>query len=495
MTFRAAERLTLLATDALAVAAAQQLYIAARFDWQWFGETVERVQEGALATAVLVVYWVGVLFFAGLYRERYAASRFEELVSLFKTVVVGFLFLIFAVYIDRLQEGASPNALFFYGGSVFACIALGRVLVRSVQVSLRVRGIGTHKALIVGWSDKVDRLYDEVARYPAAGLDVVGRIRMDRPATGRPTAHQPVAMDARGHALPDASGDGASLGPVLAAEGSATHTAVEVLPDLIDELEVRDVLIALGSEDHDALMRVLQLCDGKPITMKLVPDFYTIIGGMARTEHMYGLPLIEVLPEPMAPWEQIVKRLIDFAAALAVLVVGFPFWIATALVVRLTSRGPAIYRQERTGQNGKPFTIYKFRTMWHDAEARSGPVFAQKDDPRYTPVGRWLRKTRLDEVPQLWNVLKGEMSLVGPRPERPFFVEKLAQEIPLYNRRHRVKPGITGWAQIKWRYAETVEDTRQKVKFDLFYIENMSLEMDLKILLATIRTALRGEGQ
>jgi exopolysaccharide biosynthesis polyprenyl glycosylphosphotransferase len=197
----------------------------------------------------------------------------------------------------------------------------------------------------------------------------------------------------------------------------------------------------------------------------------------------------------MAPWEQTAKRLLDLVVALVIVVAGLPMWIATGLAVRLTSRGPAIYRQRRVGQDGRTFTMLKFRTMWTDAEARTGPVMAQKDDPRYTPVGRWLRKTRLDEVPQFWNVLKGEMSLVGPRPERPFFVEKLAKEIPLYNRRHRVKPGITGWAQVKWRYAETVEDTRQKVKFDLFYIENMSLEMDIKILLATIRTALRGEGQ
>jgi lipopolysaccharide/colanic/teichoic acid biosynthesis glycosyltransferase len=171
-----------------------------------------------------------------------------------------------------------------------------------------------------------------------------------------------------------------------------------------------------------------------------------------------------------------------------------PLWIAVGLLVRLTSPGGAIYRQRRVGQHGRPFTMYKFRTMRADAEAASGPVWAKADDPRYTAVGRWLRKTRLDEVPQFWNVFRGDMSLVGPRPERPYFVERLAREIPLYSRRHRVKPGITGWAQVKWKYDTSLDDVRQKVKYDLFYIENMSLSRDFQILFRTITTALRGEG-
>jgi exopolysaccharide biosynthesis polyprenyl glycosylphosphotransferase len=253
-------------------------------------------------------------------------------------------------------------------------------------------------------------------------------------------------------------------------------------------------LIALGPNDGEQLMEVLRLCDGKPVTLKLVPDFYTIIGGMARTEHMYGLPLIEVLPEPMQAWEQSLKRLIDLVVSFLVVVIGIPVWVLIALVIRLTSKGPAIYRQRRIGQKGREFTMYKFRTMRENAEAETGPVWATADDPRYTAMGRWLRKTRLDEVPQFFNVLRGDMSLVGPRPERPFFVEKLTREIPLYSRRHRVKPGITGWAQVKWKYDSSLEDVQQKVKYDLFYIENMSLRRDLQILFRTIYTALRGSG-
>jgi len=242
-------------------------------------------------------------------------------------------------------------------------------------------------------------------------------------------------------------------------------------------------------------MEVLRLCDGKSVSLKLVPDFCTLIGGMARTEHMYGLPLIEVLPEPMQPWEESLKRLMDLVISGTVLVVGLPLWIVIDFMVRLTSSGPSIYRQHRVGQHGREFVMYKYRTMQINAEAETGPVWASEDDPRYTRFGRWLRKWRIDEIPQMWNVFKGEMSLVGPRPERPFFVEKFSSQIPLYSRRHRVKPGITGWAQVKWRYDSNLDDVRQKVKYDLFYIENMSFKRDLQILFRTVYTAIRGAGR
>jgi exopolysaccharide biosynthesis polyprenyl glycosylphosphotransferase len=219
-----------------------------------------------------------------------------------------------------------------------------------------------------------------------------------------------------------------------------------------------------------------------------------MLGGMARTEQIYGLPMIEVMPEPMKPWESSAKRLLDIVVSSLVLLIGSPLWLSVAALIRITSHGPAIFSQERVGQYGRLFTMYKFRTMLDDAESDTGPVWATEDDPRYTRIGRWLRRTRFDEVPQLINVLKGDMSLVGPRPERQFFVEKLVKEVPLYRRRLRVKPGITGIAQVKWKYDQSVEDVRQKVKYDLFYISNMSLRMDLKILFATVRTMLSGKG-
>ncbi|MDQ7039323.1 MAG: sugar transferase [Rhodothermus sp.] len=475
---RRIELAALLAIDALMFSLAYVLLYLARFEWQWFGPPRLYPVVFWLPMLLMTAYWMLLFAFSGMYRERYAESRFDELVSLFKVVTVGVLILVFAIFIDTLEPSTSREAIFFYWASVYGLVSLGRVGVRTVQKALLLRGYGVHKALVVGWSDKVEQLYQEVARYPEAGLKIVGAIRLARPGEQPETSEN--------------AGDEAAV--AVASIGTSACT-IGALPRLIDELGVQDVLIALDGRDHDALLEVLRLCDGKPVRLKLVPDFYTLIGGMARTEHMYGLPLIEVLPEPMPAWEQSMKRVLDVTVSLVVLGLGLPLWLAIGLLIRLTSPGPAIYKQQRVGQHGRIFTLYKFRTMYVNAEAHTGPVWAVRDDPRITPLGRWLRRWRLDEVPQFWNVLKGDMSLVGPRPERPYFVEKLSREIPLYNRRHRVKPGITGWAQVRWKYDNSLEDVRQKVKFDLFYIENMSLRMDMKIILRTLYTMLAGKGQ
>jgi exopolysaccharide biosynthesis polyprenyl glycosylphosphotransferase len=196
----------------------------------------------------------------------------------------------------------------------------------------------------------------------------------------------------------------------------------------------------------------------------------------------------------MPAWEAQIKRLIDVTVSAIVLAVGSPAWLALTAIIRLTSPGPAIYNQERVGQYGKKFIMHKFRSMYQDAEKRSGPQWASEKDPRITPVGRFIRKTRLDEIPQFVNVLKGEMSFVGPRPEREFFIEQLKTEIPWYLRRLKMKPGVTGWAQIKHKYDSSIEDVKQKVMYDLYYFENMSLLLDLKIIVRTILVVITGKG-
>ncbi|PIQ62503.1 MAG: exopolysaccharide biosynthesis polyprenyl glycosylphosphotransferase [Bacteroidetes bacterium CG12_big_fil_rev_8_21_14_0_65_60_17] len=483
---RRVELLALLFVDAIAVALANALWYKARFDWGWLPAPVFRPEAGIawLVIALLTVFWLLFFLFLGLYRERYAGSRFDEFVSILQAATLGILVLFFVLFIESLDALGARTNLAAYWLAIVVFVSFGRIVVRSLQKVLILQGKGLHRALIVGWSNALYALHEEVARYPEAGLDIVGAVRLGTGLEDGPESAADVLREDDGLA-PEHGGR----------EAPVPFHDIEDLPHLIDRLDIQDVLIALGSSDGEALMKVLTLCDGKNVHLKLVPDFYSIIGGMARTEHMYGLPLIEVQPEPMQVWEYVVKRLLDVVVSLVVLLIGLPLWIVIGLLVRVTSHGPAIYRQKRIGRHGKPFTMYKFRTMKNNAEAGTGPVWAQANDPRYTALGRWLRRTRLDEIPQFVNVLRGDMSLVGPRPERPYFVEKLARDIPLYNRRHRVKPGITGWAQVKWKYDTSLEDVRQKVKYDLFYIENMSLKRDFQILFRTIYTALRGSGQ
>lgn len=488
------ERLAVLLVDLFALNLAYFLYRGVWIRWEAHPHAVFGFYDPWQSTGLLCGFWIVLFLFAGLYRQRYAASRFDEFVSLGKFISLGMLLLFFAVFSNQMEASEARLTLFLYGGFTLGAMATGRLFLRSLQKRLILRGYGMHRAIIVGWNGRVDELYREVMQYPAAGLEVVDTIKLER-CERKSVPSSVAAVSAETFKEPAAAYSSGGEKPPTRNGSFAERYPMEALPGLIEKLNIQDVVIALGPEDNHSLIELLRHCDGNSVSLKIVPDFYTIIGGMARSEHMYGVPMIEVLPEPILPWEQSTKRLMDLVISLLILMIGLPIWLAVGLIVRLTSPGPAIYRQKRVGRYGKVFTMYKFRTMHQNAEAVTGPVWASEDDPRYTLIGRWLRKTRIDEVPQFWNVLKGDMSLVGPRPERPYFVNQLIEEIPLYNRRHRIKPGVTGLAQVKWKYDSCLEDVRQKVKFDLFYIENMSLRIDAKILFQTIRTAFRRSGR
>jgi sugar transferase (PEP-CTERM system associated) len=236
-----------------------------------------------------------------------------------------------------------------------------------------------------------------------------------------------------------------------------------------------DLKLAGVSFDH--LATVYEQYTGKIAVENLRPSWLIFSEGFKKTR-----------------LQSAVKRLVDIALAVTGLVLGAPFFVLTALLVKATSPGPVLYRQQRVGQHGREFTIYKFRSMRADAEAASGAVWAQQNDARVTPVGKFLRKSRLDELPQLWNILRGDMSFVGPRPERPEFVRQLTEQIPYYGQRHVVRPGLTGWAQVKYPYGSTVEDALEKLQYELFYIKHMSVGFDVFIVLKTVKTVLLRKG-
>ena len=483
---RKVELAALFLVDVVMLIVAFVFYYMARFRWGWLAPGSEPARP-FVAMFLMSGFWITVFMFSGLYKEKFAPSRFDELALLFKVVTVGSLVVFFVMFGTALEAGSARPNLLFYWGIILGSVGTGRTIVRSIQQVLLIRGYGARKALIVGWTDRVQALFEEVARYPAAGLKIVGAIQLR-------TEDEYLAVPAGGVPEITSGGNGTAtiVDDVLISPDlqSDDLRSIKALPRLIEELGVQDVLIVLARDDEQHLSEVLRVVDGQSVVLKLIPDFYHMLSGMARTEQIYGLPMIEVMPEPMRPWESSVKRLLDIVVSSLVLLIGAPLWIAISIAIRIESHGPSIFKQERVGQYGKLFTMLKFRTMKDDAESDTGPVWATEDDPRYTKLGGWLRRAQIDEVPQLINVLMGEMSLVGPRPERQFFVDKLVTEIPLYKRRLRVKPGITGIAQVKWKYDQSVEDVHQKVKYDLLYISNMSLGMDLKILFATIRTML-----
>jgi len=267
------------------------------------------------------------------------------------------------------------------------------------------------------------------------------------------------------------------------------------LKDIIAKNPVSDVVIALDDMEHDHILKLISIINGVPVSIKIVPDLYEVISGLARTEQISGLPLIDVNFQHSKWSRSGMKRMVDFLMSFILLISLFPIFILIGIIIKINSKGPIIYSQERLGYNGQPFNIYKFRSMVADAEQESGPVWTLDDDPRITAFGQMLRKYRLDEFPQLINVFLGQMSLIGPRPERPYFIDRLKEKFPLYERRFRVRPGITGWSQIKHPSDTKEEDVRQKLRYDFYYIENLSFNLDLKIFISTMAVVLSGRGR
>lgn len=417
-----------------------------------------------LPMTVMYLYWLAVFMFFGLYRAWYAKSRTDEFAAVIRAISAGCIVMFFVIFFDDERNAtysANRSVIAMYWVLMIGFVGIGRIVIRSFRKRLLMRGIGQSETIIIGTGAKATELLESVKQYPALGYKVNGFV-----STGQPSADLPL--------------------PVLG--------AMDDLASIIERHGIRSILIALDSQQRDLVLEVVSRSTGHDVSIKIIPDMYDIISGQARTNQIYGFPLIEIMPHIMQPWEESAKRIMDISISILILTFSAPLWIFVAVAIKVNSPGPLVYSQERVGKNGRLFRMHKFRSMYQDAESRTGPVWATTNDPRITPVGRFLRKTRLDEIPQFYDVLRGEMSLVGPRPERPHFVEMLSREIPLYKRRLSVKPGITGWAQIKQGYDTSIDDVRTKVRFDLFYIENMSFRMDIKILLMTFYVMLAGKG-
>lgn len=416
----------------------------------------------------LSFYWVIMFVITGLYKKLYLVSRLDEFFKVLKSTALGSLILYFLLDISSNEAFEKVKILvLLYWGFTFGISALNRFVIRTVQRFYARRGKGLHRTVIIGTGYNAKVAYDDLMRNRTLGMDVMGYVQVN----------------------------GKSLDAGTGIEPNQVIGHLDDIDEIINQNQIQDVLVAIEPDRRGELVEVISKVDKPDITLKLLPDFYQLVSGLNKTNQIFGLPFIEISPQPMPLWERAIKRLMDILVSIIVLILGAPVFVIISIIIKLSSKGPVIYAQERVGRNGKTFTMYKFRTMHQNAEAKSGPMWATENDPRVTKVGYWLRRLRLDEIPQLFNVLTGSMSLVGPRPERPHFVDQFKVQIPLYTRRLRVRPGITGWAQVKWKYDESLADVKEKTKYDLYYVENISLMMDMKILINTLLTMVKGKGQ
>jgi Undecaprenyl-phosphate glucose phosphotransferase len=254
--------------------------------------------------------------------------------------------------------------------------------------------------------------------------------------------------------------------------------------DILQRDRIDQLYVALPLDEHAKMVSLVESANRAIVEVKVVPDLVQVIALRARLEELDGIPIINIHDVPLRGFNSVLKRAIDVGLSGLGLIALTPVLAVLALIVRLSSPGPAFFRQERMGLDGRSFWVWKFRSMYDEAERETGPIWAREDDPRCTPVGRFLRRSNLDEIPQLWNVFTGDMSLVGPRPERPFFVEQFKQRMPQYMLRHKVKAGLTGWAQVNgWRGNTSIE---KRIEYDLYYIENWSVMLDIKIMWLTL---------
>ncbi|MBS1514227.1 MAG: sugar transferase [Bacteroidetes bacterium] len=452
------EKIFLFLSDFIFLNLAWAVYYFVRVETGWI-KYANPVQF-LVPLVVIYLYWIVIFSFTGLYQYWFVRSRFDEFASVVKSVSIGCFILFFLIFIDDTINNApiiSRFLILIYWLLTLLLVGFGRIIIRGFQRNLLQKGIGLRNTLIIGEGEKAANLFEMVTKFPQLGYKVIGFISLGK------------------------NSDVKYL------------NSIEKISETIKKREISEVLIALEPGEKERLVDVIKFCTGNDVHLMIMPDMYEIVSGMARTNQIYGVPLIEVMPEIMPPGSKLFKRIVDIVLSGLILILYSPLLLISIILIKLTSKGPVFYKQERVGRNEKVFTMYKFRSMVQNAE-EYGPEWAGEDDPRITGVGKILRKMYIDEIPQVINVLKNEMSIVGPRPERPYFVTKLKNEIPYYYKRLSVKPGITGWAQIKHKYDSSLEDVKEKLQYDFYYIENMSLKLDFKIMINTIIVVLLMKG-
>lgn len=401
--------------------------------------------------------------------DIYRYSRANTLYNTFILSIIGTLLLFFTVLLDdQVFEVTNYFKPFFR----LLCLHFGiTAIVRMIYLTLaknRLKaGKVSYNTLLIGGNAKAVDLYEELnGREDQLGYNFIGYVDTNGSSKDLMGKHLPL------------------LGKI------------KDIASLVNTHNVEEVIIAVETADHNKIKQILNILDQflERILVKIIPNMYDIMVGTVKMNHIHGAVLIEIDTELMPKWQKVIKRAIDVTASMICILILTPLYLFIAIRVKLSSDGPIFFTQERIGKGGKPFNIIKFRSMRTDAEV-TGPQLSSDTDPRVTSWGRVMRKWRLDELPQFFNVLKGEMSLVGPRPERQFYIDKIMEHAPHYKHLLKVRPGITSWGQVKYGYASTVTQMVQRLKFDMIYIENMSIGLDLKIMFYTILVLIQGKGK
>ena len=432
-------------------------------------EEITKLNLELLLNATIVsLYWLLLYFLCGFYVDVFRKSRIKEFFIMFFVCVPGVLFVFLILLLD--DEGVVNYKSYYktltaYFLIHFLIATILKMVVLTYTKSLLKRGVIQFNTLIIGANQKAEEIYEELSKINySLGMRFVGFLNVVDHTSG-------IFNDKLRH-----FGD------------------VSVLGTVIRRCKIANVIIAIEPEEHKKVASILSELRDYNVKVSVIPDMYHVLLGSVKVNHLLGVPLIEIDQKLLPIWQKIIKRGFDIFFSLMVLIVGFPAYIFLILMTKFSSEGPIFFTQERVGKNKMPFKIIKFRSMYINAE-EMGPALSSDDDPRITPWGKVMRKTRLDELPQFLNVIMGEMSVVGPRPERQFFIDQIVKVAPQYRHLLKVKPGITSLGQVKYGYAENVTQMVKRLEYDILYIENMSLAMDFRIILYTILIVLQRRGK
>lgn len=447
----------------------------AAFSWGLFyyyrktsieGEVFSINERFLLGIIVVPIIWV--LFYAiqGTYQDVRKLYRLKILSLTTFATIFGSVVLFFALLLDddvvtytNYYRALMTLAVLHFSITLTTRLILTSILVR--RIHSRKDGF---KTLLIGGSEKAVSIYTEInSLEKSSGNQFVGFVNLN------------------------------GIDKLL--ENKIPYLGhVDQLETVMDTYAVEEVIIALESTEHERLKHIISRINSEKVSIKVLPDMYDILAGSVKMSNIFGALLIEINADVMPYWQRVVKRFMDLFISIIAIILLIPVYLILAIAVRLSSPGPILFKQERIGLNGLPFKIIKFRTMYIDAE-KAGPQLSSSHDPRITPIGRFMRKARLDEFPQFFNVLKGDMSLVGPRPERQFYIDQISEREPQFLELSRVRPGITSWGQVKYGYAENVDQMIQRMKYDLLYLRNRSIGLDLKIMLHTVLIIIKAKGK